>query len=882
VVIAQPSGRVTLVFTDIEGSTRLLRELGEKGYRQELDSHRSCVREAFGRNEGYEAGCEGDSFFYAFASAEAALSAAREAIAGLQSSRVRIRVGVHTGEPGLDPPNYVGLDVHKAARVMAAGHGGQVLLSQATRELVGDGVPLRYLGEYRLKDIPRPERLYQLGADEFPPLRTLYHTNLPTPASPFVGRDEELSDVVAVVRGGAPLVTLAGPGGSGKTRLALHVASALSEEFPDGVWWLPLASLGNHALVLTELARVLGIEESELGDALGGKRLLITLDNAEHLLPAVAAPLAFLRDLAGPTLLVTSRERLHLSGEHVYQVPPLTAEDGYLLFELRAQAIDPAFRAGPEVEQLCSHLDELPLAIELAAAQTTALSPEQILRRLSQRLDLVAAARDVDPRQRTLRATIEWSHGRLSADEAKLFARLAVFAGGWALESAEDICGATHQTLAALVDKSLVRRSGERFWLLETIREYASEQLHASGELQQLELRHASFYARYAERAWEGMRGSSVRSWLDRLEQELPNLRTSLSFLLDSGDAPAALRLSTRLRTFWAARSPTEGSEWLERTLASGAGTPAERGEGFVAAASLAGMHGHPERAVAFAHEAIEAARRAGDGTSLATACGFCGWTLAELGDLREATEMLECTRELVPSVHDLSARAEALRYVALILSHTGDPGEALRIQWEVVRAYRELGSEMGLAYALNGIGYMTSLNRDYDQANAALEESLEISRRLRLSVVRMALGQLGLVAVFEGRYRDALPLLSEDLHLAAAINDRRRGAVAVLGLAAAYAGLGQYELAATLEAIAKAEYQAAGLPGSDEVDDRLEPLLREAREQASYLAVRGTPLTMATAIRELERRESETTSPWPPSGRQARDSLRPVEHRHS
>ena len=443
--VAQPSGNVTLVFTDIEGSTRLLRRLGDEAYMHALAAHRVEVRRAFARHGGYEVDVEGDGFFYAFASAEAAARASGEALAEQESGPIRMRVGIHSGAPELDPPDYVGLDVHIAARVMAAGHGGQVLVTRATREMLGELFVTRFLGEYRLKDLELPERLYQLGEGQFPPLRTLYHTNLPAPASPFVGREQELSDVIALLRSGLSLVTLAGPGGSGKTRLALQAASTLTEEFPDGVWWLPLASLRDPARVLAELARVLGIRESQggvreqLGEVLAGKRLLLVLDNAEHLLPTATEPVMFLRDLAGPMLLVTSRERLHLSGEQVYQVPPLSPTDGYRLFELRAQAIDRSFVAGDAVGELCSRLDELPLAIELAAAQTAALSPEQILRRFPERLDLAAGEHDADPRQRTLRATIEWSHVLLDDAERELFARLAVFSGSFTLESVEDI-----------------------------------------------------------------------------------------------------------------------------------------------------------------------------------------------------------------------------------------------------------------------------------------------------------------------------------------------------------------------------------------------------------------------------------------------------------
>ena len=638
--VAQPVGRVTLVFTDVEGSTRLLRELGEEAYRRALGDHRSCVREAFGRHQGYEVGCEGDSFFYAFDSPEEAVRAVSEAVAGLEGGPVRVRVGVHSGEPGVDPPNYVGLDVHKAARVMAAGHGGQVVLSHATRELIGDRVAVRYLGEYRLKDLPLAERLYQLGLGEFPPLRTLYHSNLPVPATAFLGRQHELEQVVRLLlRDDVHLLTLTGPGGTGKTRLALHATASVSEQFPDGVWWVPLASLRDPALVLTEVARVLEIDQPGrepaelLAEVLAGKRLLLLLDNAEHLLPDAAVAVAQLRDLVGPKLIVTSRERLQLAGEHVYQVPSLTEADGVALFTACARAVGGVFEAGPAVHELCARLDHLPLALELAAARTIVLSTDQILQRLSQRLDLLQAGRDANLRQQTLRSTIAWSHELLTYDEQRLFARLAVFAGGCTPEAAEQICDADLDLLAALVDKSLLRRTGERYWMLETIREYAAERLDQSEDTQEFRRRHAEFYDRFAAEAEQGMRGRSVGPWLDQVEQELPNLRVAIELSLEGGEPAAAVRISTALERFWQSRDGIEGHLWLERALGSGGGTDAERGKASVQAASLAFLSGDTASAVRLYGEAIELASRAGDDATQTRALGLLGWVLAEQGE---------------------------------------------------------------------------------------------------------------------------------------------------------------------------------------------------------------------------------------------------------
>ena len=339
-MIEQPSGTVTLVFTDIEGSTRLLDELGVDAYREALRQHRRVVRDAFGRFEGYEVDYEGDAFFYAFASARSAVEAVLEAMTGLRDGPIRIRVGVHTGEPGLDPPKYVGIDVHRAARIMSAGHGGQVLLSQSVRDLVEAEV--RDLGEHRLKDLSGPQRLYQLCgkelADAFPPLKTLNRTNLPVPATSFLGREQELAAVVDLLgRDAVRLLNLTGPGGTGKTRLGLQVAAEIAGEYPDGVWWVPLAALRDSTLVMAAVAHTLGASD-EASDLIGGKRMLLVLDNFEHVIEAASELGVLLAGCPRLDVLVTSRERLQLAGEHEYAVPPLGAGDGRELFAQRVRA----------------------------------------------------------------------------------------------------------------------------------------------------------------------------------------------------------------------------------------------------------------------------------------------------------------------------------------------------------------------------------------------------------------------------------------------------------------------------------------------------------------------------------------------------------------
>jgi adenylate/guanylate cyclase family protein/AAA domain-containing protein len=403
-----PSGTVTFLFTDVEGSTRLLSELGG-AYAGALAEHRRILRDAFSRHGGVEVDTQGDAFFVSFASAREAVAAAREAQAALEGGPIRVRIGLHTGEATVTDEGYVGIDVHRAARIAAAGHGGQVLLSQSTRDLIDGDVC--DLGEHGLKDLSAREHLYQLGDADFPRLRMLYQTNLPIPATPFLGRDRELTEVSGLLeRGGVRLLTLTGPGGTGKTRLALQAAAAVADRYPDGVWWVPLAPLRDPALVLDSAAQALGGKE-RLAEQVGDRKLLLLLDNFEHVIAAAPRLSELLQSCPNLDILVTSRELLQLTGEQVYPVPALADAEAVELFLDRARAVQPGFDGNGRVRELCARLDNLPLALELAAARTRVFATEELLALISRRLDFLKAGRDTDPRQQTLRATIACSPG---------------------------------------------------------------------------------------------------------------------------------------------------------------------------------------------------------------------------------------------------------------------------------------------------------------------------------------------------------------------------------------------------------------------------------------------------------------------------------------
>jgi predicted ATPase/class 3 adenylate cyclase len=562
-----PIGTVTFLFTDVEGSTKLLQELGAERYADALGEHRRVVREACGAYGGVEVDTQGDAFFVAFQTAASALAAAATITKELAAGPIRVRVGLHTGTPLVTGEGYVGDDVHIAARVAAAGHGGQVLASAATAALVAPGSPdhhalsLRDLGEHRLKDIAEAVTIFQLGDGSFPPLKTISNTNLPRPASSFVGRERELEEVLARFAAGTRLLTLTGPGGSGKTRLAIEAAASLVPAYEAGVFWVGLAALRDPELVSETIAQTLGAR-SGLAEHIGKRALLLLLDNFEHVIEAAPQLSALVSSCPNLTLFCTSRELLRVQGEVEHPVPPLAAPEAVALFCERAQ-----LESTDEIAQLCARLDNLPLAVELAAARVKALSPAQILERLSQRLDLLKGGRDADPRQQTLRATIEWSYDLLSSEERQLFACLSVFAGGCTLDAAMEVCDADLDTLQSLVEKSLLRFSNERYWMLETIREYAGDRLE-SQQTDAMRRRHRAFVVGLAEASAQKLHTARESAMSARLAPDYANVRAAVGYALTAGEPDDVGRILGALYPFLISHGHLgEVSEWVEAAL---------------------------------------------------------------------------------------------------------------------------------------------------------------------------------------------------------------------------------------------------------------------------------------------------------------------------
>ncbi len=719
-----PSGTVTFLFTDVEGSTRLLQKYGA-GYADLLAKHRRALRDAFTMHSGVEVDTQGDAFFVAFRRAADAVAAAGDARLALEGNPIRVRMGIHTGEPIVTEEGYVGIDVHRAARIAAAAHGGQIILSETTRGLLDRAAPLRELGEHRLKDMIDAERLYQLGEGDFPPLRTLDTTNLPVASSALLGREHELEELVALLSNGTRLLTVTGPGGTGKTRLALQVAAELVGTLNDGVFWVPLVGLSDPDLVTSEVAKAIGAPD-DLAGFLRGRELLILLDNFEHLLDAAPAVSTALGASSGLRVLVTSRAPLHVSGEREYRLEPLPAKDAAALFAERARAIGRELMPDSTVEAICRRLDGLPLAVELAAARTNLLAPERLLERLDLALPiLTGGARDAHEHQRTLRATIEWSYDLLDDASKQLFARISVFAGSFPVAAAEEVCDADLDGLAALIDASLLKPIGDdRFLMLETIREYALERLERFPHAEELRRRHASFFSTLAEQAYEG-RFAAEAEWSARLELDHDDLRAALDFSV-ANDPDRALELAGALEWFWLSHCHlAEGRGRLKGALAGSTATGRHRARALTASGSLTARLGDADTGRVQLDEGIRLWRDLGDPNELACALDSLGWLLVyDAGDAPGALEAFEQSLELRRELGDRPGEVRALVGVCQVLVALGDTERAESLSRDLLGMAD--GDPRTEHFAFHFLADCALLRDDYEEAEMRYRESLK------------------------------------------------------------------------------------------------------------------------------------------------------------
>lgn len=715
-----------MLFTDVEGSTRLLDELGPDRYATVLMDHRERIRSVAHARHAVEMGTEGDAFFFVFQSARECLAAAGEMQAALADLPLRVRMGVHSGEVLLLEGNYFGMAVHKAARISSAAHGGQVVVSAETRAL-GD-VQLRDLGEHRLKDLAAPEHLFQLGEATFPPLRTLRSTHLPMQATAMVGRERELAELLDLADDHR-LLTLTGTGGTGKTRLALALAAELADRFADGVWWVALAPVADAAVVVPTIAAVIGAGE-DLPGYLSGRSLLLVLDNLEQVLDAAPLVGELLAAAPGCAAIATSRERLAIAGEQEYPVGPLSPAGAVELFNSRARQVKPDFAPGEAVDAICARLDHLPLALELAATRVKLLSESQLLSRLQQRLPLlVGGGRDLPGRQATMHATIAWSYDLLSERERRLFARLGVFVGGFELEAAEQICEATLDDLQSLVDKSLLREGDSgRFFLLETTREYAVEHFDTSDDQDQVRSRHARWYFELGVAA--GRQDAERENALARLRRDTGNVRLALAWALDH-DIAAGLPLADSLFLTWlGAGRNAELRGWYERAL----GNPVALSS-LQRADALAGL-GHAlaysetlEPARTALTEALTLYREAGDQRHEAQ-------VLARLGGIEllsgSPEGMIKWTEQALPineRLDDQQGIARSLFFMAEGLRDTGEFERAAQLYKRSIDIHRE--HELGSVSAmLHSLGDLCLDKNDLPTAKQYYHEALALARQ--------------------------------------------------------------------------------------------------------------------------------------------------------
>jgi predicted ATPase/class 3 adenylate cyclase/DNA-binding CsgD family transcriptional regulator len=824
-----------MLFTDIEGSTRLLQQLGQS-YSNVLSECRHLLRKSFEQWHGREVDTQGDAFLVAFARATDALSAAVDAQRALAAHAwpagvtVGVRMGMHTGEPVLSAEGYVGLDVHRAARIMNAGHGGQVLLSQTTRDLVEHGMPegvrLQDLGAHRLKDLQQSGHLFQLViADlptDFPPLLTLdtHPNNLPVQPTPFIGREQEVAAVEHLLRREeVHLLTLTGPGGIGKTRLGLQVAAELSEVFPDGVYFVNLAPIRDPGFVLPTIAQALDIKElaeQPLLDLLQAflreKQFLLLLDNFEQVVSAAIQVAKLLAACPQLKVLVTSRTALHVQAEQEFVVPPLSVPDArhlpdvvalaqyeaLALFIQRAQAGRPEFHLSNAnaraVAEICLHLDGLPLAIELAAARIKLLPPQALLARLTPRLTiLTSGARDVPERHQTLRNTIAWSYQLLDAGMQQLFRRLSVFAGGCTLQAIEAIdatldgeAGRVFEGVASLLDQSLLQqteREGEqpRLVMLETIREFGLEVLAESGEMEAIQHAHAAYYLALAEEAEPELIGPRQAVWLERLEREHDNLRAAMQWLLAQKGTEQgremALRLGGALLRFWEVRGHwSEGWSFLERTLAGSKGVamPAQV-KALKAAAHLAFVRSDTDRAEALYEEILARCRELGDTAGIALSLRLLGAIATLRGNLAVAYSLTEEALALFREVEDKEGIAWSLVNLGWVVSQQEEYARAISLTEESLALFRELRHNRGIAWSLFGlVDVLFSSQGDPAKVHALIEEGLALCRGVEFKVgLARGLCLLGQLFLQQGDAVKARSLLEESVLLHREIGDR-------------------------------------------------------------------------------------------------------------
>ncbi|HZO91340.1 MAG TPA: tetratricopeptide repeat protein [Chthonomonadaceae bacterium] len=893
-----PTGTVTFLFTDIEGSTKLWEEHPE-AMRQALAHHDALLQTAVESHNGHVFKTVGDAFCAAFAIAPDALAAALSAQRALTTEAwpaglsLRVRMALHTGNAEEQNGDYFGPPLNRVARLLAIGHGGQVLLSQATRDLLPGDAPLTDKGSHRLKDLQQPEHVFQLAAPDlpsaFPPLRSLRNTNLPIQSTSFIGREREMAQLKELLAS-TRLLTLTGTGGCGKTRLALQVAAEVVEDYPDGVWLVELAALSDPSLVVQTVAAVLGLREEPgrsltetLTDYLQSKSLLLLLDNCEHLVEACARLAdTLLRSCPQLKILATSRETLNVASETTYRVPsllqpdpdalPLAEKDmaavlldydAVRLFVERARSHRSDFaltrQNGPAVAQVCHRLDGIPLALELAAARIRVLTAAQIASRLDDRFRLlIGGSRTALPRQQTLRATLDWSYDLLSEQERLLLGRLSVFAGGWTLEAAERVCAGEGiqewevlDLLTSLVDKSLAvfeeqeDQAEGRYRLLETIRQYGLKRLAEREEEAQLRVRHRDFFLALAEEAKEKLKGPEQAEWLERLEIEHDNLRAALDYCQEQEEGTeAGLSLAGALQRFWEARGYlSEGRERLVQALERAADSEPSKARAYAlnGAGVLALRQGDYVAARSFHEQSLALRRELGNKQGIAASLGNLGIVAHIQGDYIAARAFFEESLAIARELGNTQGIANSLIWLGNIAHQQGDYAVARTLYEESLAIARELGDKQSIAFSLVNLGIVARVQGNYTAARTLYEESLGIQRELGdKGGIATSLVNLGPLLCKQGDYLAARRFLAECLTICHQLGEKRTTAYTLQAFAELAHAQHQPERAVRLSGAAQALREAIGapLPPSERAEhDRIQADLRAALGEDGYQA---------------------------------------------
>jgi predicted ATPase len=737
----------------------MLDRLGDR-YRDLLSEHHRVMREAIAASSGREVATAGDSFFAVFSRAADAVDCARRAQRALAvaewpgAEAPKVRMGIHTGSPEVEDGEYVGIDVHRAARVMAVANGGQVLLTEEARRACGSAVEVRDLGYHRLKDLPAPEHLVQLlvpgVGNRFAPLRSLNRSNLPSPANALVGRRAEVARALELLAAeDGRLLTLLGPGGVGKTRLAVEVAAEAATRYRDGVWLEALATIPDRALMVSELARLLEVDPAPgqslvqtLLEVAAERELLLVLDNFEHLLPAADVVADLLAAAPGIEILATSREPLRVRGEHRMQVAPLALEDAAELFLVRARAARPELSLNEQdraaVERICVRLDGLPLALELAAARVAVFAPARLEARLAERLGLPAGPRDLPERQQTLRATIDWSYRLLEPGERELFASFSPFIGGVRVDCAEALWGAEGaERLISLGEKSLLRRredpDGEpRFWMLETVREFALERAAAEHSAAEATARHTDYFFTLVAQAAPYLLGPGQREWLDRLEHEHANLRAALDQLAEH-DPARAMQMVSNLAWFWDIRGyVSEAERRLNDVLASAPLDGPGRARALCAAGRITQLYlGEPADSEPFLQEALACARREGNDRVAVQSLSLLAYASEARGDLVEMAAQHEEAIALARASGDDWALGSALNSRAISPSNRADLDLYISRLEEALEVTRSTGDAFTTAIVTANLAETVLDNGDVDRAESLKNEALARAREI-------------------------------------------------------------------------------------------------------------------------------------------------------